>query len=138
MSMRLPSATITRLTALAALLTFALQGFHLEFRQASAWIQMAFTYSEGSNIVTALNQTFSGDRPCEHCTSIAQERVGSSEAPDLLTPPPPDDPLSIASTGNALHDLRAPRRAALPLFHTRRLPSNRLRPPTPPPRMDFS
>ena len=125
-------------TAWVTLCALALQGFQLELRQASAWMNMIVTYSQGSDFVTALNETFSGERPCEHCTAIADERVGQAESANLLPPPQPDEPLSLQA--DATPSVVRPAPLVTGTLPAESLPyaPYRMRPPTPPPRMIFS
>ena len=49
--------------------------------QISAWGVMIVEYSEGSTLGSAIEDTFSGNRPCDMCISLSKT---PSEKPDLL------------------------------------------------------
>ena len=48
--------------------------------QISAWGMMFVEYSEDASVGSALKDTFSGERPCNMCVSLAQTPVENPEA----------------------------------------------------------
>lgn len=63
---------------------FAICGGHWAMLQTVAWTQMLRDYSEESGIVAAIQQTFSGERPCSMCVNITDARQKESQSPAML------------------------------------------------------
>lgn len=60
---------------------FAICGGHWAVLQTVAWAQMLRDYSEESGLVTAIQQTFSGERPCGMCVNITEGRQKEKQSP---------------------------------------------------------
>lgn len=63
---------------------FAICGGHWAVLQTVAWTQMLRDYSKDSGIVVAIQQTFSGERPCTMCKTITNERQKENQLPAAI------------------------------------------------------
>lgn len=131
----------------AALAMFAIAGGHWAVLQSVAWAQMLTDYARASgSVVTAVEQTFDGEHPCDLCRRIASGRaveiVGTVDPAKAAAPggQPPisktekkDAPLDTWAVPAALDGLNAvafrwPSSAFLPASARPEAP------PVPPPR----
>ena len=63
----------------AALAMFSIAGGHWAVLQTVAWGQMLGDYARASgSVVTAVEQTFDGEHPCDLCRQIASARAAES------------------------------------------------------------
>lgn len=70
--------------------------------QGIAWVSMFATYSAESGMVQGAVDTFSGDRPCQLCKSIAAAKEPGEHSPEPLPSP-------RFSQWKMLQDMVAPR-----------------------------
>jgi hypothetical protein len=125
----------------AALAMFSIAGGHWAVVQTVAWGQMLRDYSQRTgSVLTAVEQTFDGQHPCDLCRGIASAKAQAGDAPQKQSPSqqetvksekkdkpfPLDDHAPLARlVGHELKWLSMPFVVA---------PSRVEQPPTPPPR----
>jgi len=77
---------LQRLGHLACVIAFfAICGGHWAVLQTVAWAQMLRDYSQESGLAAAIQQTFSGERPCSMCVNIAQGQQKESQSPAFVS-----------------------------------------------------
>ena len=79
--------------------------FRAELTQMVAWATMIHTYQQEGSLQRAVEDTFSGARPCPLCTSLTREQVdGNNGGRTQMThrvqePPMPYPPESLRAPG---------------------------------------
>jgi len=93
----------------AALGSFCLVGGNLFLLQLAAWGWMITSYSSEDGFLSAVTDTFSGERPCLLCTAISetQKDKGSNPQPSILAE---KDPLKLLNRTERRLSLVAPAR----------------------------
>jgi hypothetical protein len=87
----------------AVFLLCLLTGFLLqwELSQGLAWIQMIREYSQESSLATAVEDTFSGQKPCSMCVSLTREKTQNTPE-DRITVPSPGFPYFLCPVGEPM------------------------------------
>lgn len=74
-------------SVLAALAMFSVVGGHWAVLQTVAWTQMLADYARASgSVVTAVEETFDGEHPCELCQRIAAAKKMEERGPEQQAP----------------------------------------------------
>ena len=87
-------AIFIKLTCLVT--AFSIIGGPMAVYQAFAWSKMLHDRALNQGLVEAIDSTFSGDAPCEHCKKITAIKSQQKEAPEKSSIPEKLEVLSVA------------------------------------------
>ncbi|MGA0369902.1 MAG: hypothetical protein ACO3N7_10675, partial [Kiritimatiellia bacterium] len=121
---------IRRPLGLGMTAAFVLLALNWELMQIGAWAGMIRDYSSDASLQQAIEETFSGEKPCSKCNTLTQfqTRSGAEQtfSPQNVSPPEVLQPRSFELSAISVSDFHYPG------FCDRFLSPTPLRPPLPP------